>query len=83
MQISGKVAGPGDDVESVQEAPLDNYHCACCKEKIQRVEGATQTDKAEIEVQAGKSHQKIIRAVRKFQKDGEMVEHLEEDIWND
>lgn len=83
VQISGKVAGPGDDVASVQEAPLDNHHCACCKEKIQRVDADTQTDMAEKEVQAGKSNQKIIRVVRKFQKDGEMVEHLEENIWND
>lgn len=83
LQILEKVAGPGDNVSSVQEAPLDNHHCACCKEKAQRVDAETQTDTVEKEVQAGKSHQKIIRVIRKFQKDGEMVEHLEEDIWND
>lgn len=81
MQILEKEAGPGDNVASVQEAILDNHHCAC--KKAQRVDADTQTDMMEKGVHAGKSHQKIVRVIRKFQKDGDMVEHLEEVIWND
>lgn len=74
------VIEPNGSVSDVQKAPLDDQHCFCCKKKAQKIDAETQTDAA---VKAGKCHQKIIRVTRKFQKDGEMVERLEEDIWND
>lgn len=62
------VAGPCDNVANVQEATLD---------KTQRVEGETQ------KVQSGKNRRKIIRVIKKFRKDGEIVAHIEKDTWND
>jgi hypothetical protein len=59
---------------------LDDQHCLCCKKKAKKVDAETQTDAV---VKAGMSHQKTIRVTRKFPKDGEVVEHWEEDIWND
>lgn len=64
----------------VQKAPLDDQHCSCCSKKSKKADAETQTD---TNLKAGKSHQKIIRVTRKFQKDGETVERFEEDIWND
>lgn len=52
---------------------MDSHHCACCKEKAQRIDAETQSDTMEKEVQPGKSHQKITRVIRKFKKNGEMV----------
>lgn len=70
-----KVAGSGENVSRVQEAPMDSHHCACCKEKAQRIDAETQSETMEKEVQPGKSHQKIIRVIRKFQSNGDMVEN--------
>lgn len=54
---------------------MDSHHCACCKEKAQRIDAETQSDTMEKEVQPGKSHQKITRVIRKFKKNGEMVQN--------
>ena len=75
-----EVVKPCDTVSDIQKAPLDDQHCLSCKRKAKKVDAETQT---EAVVKAGKSHQKTIRVTRKFHKDGEMVEHWEEDIWND
>jgi hypothetical protein len=56
---------------------LDDQKCLCCKKKAKKLDAETQTDAT---IKAGKSHQKAIRVTRKFQKDGEVVQHWEEDI---
>lgn len=71
---------PSNSALVVQKAPLDDQHCSCCSKKSKKAHAETQTD---TNLKAGKSHQKIIRVTRKFQKDGETVERFEEDIWND
>ncbi|XP_062606080.1 uncharacterized protein LOC134267893 [Saccostrea cucullata] len=74
-----EVVEPSDSGSDAQNEPFDEQHCVCCQKKVQKVDVETQTDA----IKAEKSHQKIIRVTRKFQKDGEIVERLEEDIWND
>lgn len=67
------VAGPGDSVTAVPKATLN---------KKQRVDAETETDTVVKEVQQGKNRRKIIRVIKKFQKDGEIAAHIEKDIWN-
>lgn len=50
-------------------------HCPCCKHQVIMLDASTQTQRI--------SHQKTVRIIRKYQKDGECVEKFEEDIWND
>uniref|UniRef100_K1R5Y0 Uncharacterized protein n=1 Tax=Magallana gigas TaxID=29159 RepID=K1R5Y0_MAGGI len=57
-----------------QEAPLIPFHCPCCKTQTTTNDASTQTD--------GSSHQRTVRVIRRYQKDGESVERFEEDIWN-
>ncbi|XP_062595296.1 uncharacterized protein LOC134256628 [Saccostrea cucullata] len=57
------------------EAPMALHHCPCCREHVTRLDASTQTDTSR--------HQKTVRVVRKYQRDGECVERVEEDIWND
>uniref|UniRef100_A0A8W8NTI9 Uncharacterized protein n=1 Tax=Magallana gigas TaxID=29159 RepID=A0A8W8NTI9_MAGGI len=75
-----EIEEPSNSALVVQKAPLDDQHCSCCSKKSKKADAETQTD---TNLKAGKSHQKIIRVTRKFQKDGETVERFEEDIWND
>ncbi|XP_056011948.1 uncharacterized protein LOC125676171 isoform X2 [Ostrea edulis] len=63
------------DDEQDQEAPLVLHHCPCCRDRVTRLDVSTQTDTGR--------HQRTVRVVRKYQKDGECVERVEEDIWND
>lgn len=57
-----------------QEAPLIPFHCPCCKTQATTNDASTQTDES--------SHQRTVRVIRRYQKDGESVERFEEDIWN-
>ncbi|XP_062609656.1 uncharacterized protein LOC134271478 [Saccostrea cucullata] len=54
------------------EAPMVLHHFPCCKEHVIRLDVSTQTDRSR--------HQRTVRVVRKYQKDGECVERVEEDI---
>lgn len=59
--------GPCDNLSKVQEGTLG---------KAQRVDAEPQTDPVVKGVRAGNSRRKIIiRVIRKFQRDGEIVEH--------
>lgn len=55
-----------------QEAPLIPFNCPCCKTQATTNDASTQTD--------GSSHQRTVRVIRRYQKDGESVERFEEDI---
>lgn len=57
-----------------QEAPLIPFNCLCCKTQTTTNDASTQPD--------GSSHQRTVRVIRRYQKDGESVERFEEDIWN-
>ena len=61
------------DDDKDQEAPLVLHHCPCCSGRV---------TKSDVSTQTATKHQKTVRVVRKYQKDGECVERVEEDIWN-
>ena len=66
----------------VVESPVGSQHCSCCSHRVLKSDIGTQTDVTTNETK-GKSHQKIIRVTRKYQKDGETIEKFEEDVWHD
>ncbi|XP_061173585.1 uncharacterized protein LOC133182753 [Saccostrea echinata] len=67
---------------ATQKVSSDIQHCPCCKGNCVTTDVGTQTE-LKVDTARNKSHQKTIRVLKKYQKDGESVERLEEDIWFD
>ena len=62
-------------MENDDSSQVSLQHCPCCKHQANVLDASTQTQQI--------SHQKTVRIIRKYQKDGECVERFEEDVWND